>query len=882
MKPSKTAGFSSQQGLIHLILLIILIAGIAIGVYLVQNVTNFLPKASTGSVIFVDDNGNQITTTSSPTVKIKVAAPVWTANAGMQGFGFSGLTLAKEVYAQSKGSLVTISGRLNGIKKGAVVETCAGAKVTYKGNVFSFRVARGTAFCVKPSNVNNLSPVAVNAKANPKPASYEWQVAGINCALKSAKCSAAAKLADLHPDSKYNFNYVSTPQPANTGSTDGGGGNSGGGGGGGSGGGGGGSSGGGGGGGSGGGGGDTRPQIQPTQTPAPTQTSSPSATPVTTEKVVLAEDPNFTVNKQTLDFTTSPITYTFSDPTPGPKTLYVKFISSNGKEQNATPFPAQITLVTASVPAGNTATVNVLVLKYFPPDTNGQNLDLSITGFNKSLSEIRQLTSDYTNQAVQALTDATKYHGYQNSNAEPAIKYRILEDKEFLKPLPVSNNKIPWNNAYRPDYKKILNDLNICDYVDNKGVSQVWLWGYHTQTVEPVESDMSMGKASKTFWNFSTYGDVSNSEKTDDLPICNKTYVLYNYNFSRGLGEMLEDHGHHIEAVIGFVDSTLWDKFQRPHGLTNGTVNHCGWTHSPPNVTNAEQYNWKSEQVVKSDCEDWKPEGGGLTKDVSCHTWYGATCLDNSGVEFKIWWMQNIPGLNNGLSYQGRTLRNWWEFYADFDTALARGKSLTGPGSTTSTPSPTPITTPVPTPVPTPASPPVASPSAVPLASPVSTTPQVAKKVFITSTTYNGNLGGLSGADSICQNRASAANFTGTWKAWLSDQTTFVTNRINHNTGPLTLIDGTQVASDWNNLWRLSAPINMTELGTINSGTVWTNTDTTGYGKANSCSNWASSSSTFGIGSIGLYGWAANTDSTWTESNSTTCNELKSLYCFEQ
>jgi len=43
------------------------------------------------------------------------------------------------------------------------------------------------------------------------------------------------------------------------------------------------------------------------------------------------------------------------------------------------------------------------------------------------------------------------------------------------------------------------------------------------------------------------------------------------------------------------------------------------------------------------------------------------------------------------------------------------------------------------------------------------------KKVFVSSQTYVGNLGGVAGADSLCQGLATAAGLTGTFKAFLSD-----------------------------------------------------------------------------------------------------------------
>jgi cysteine-rich repeat protein len=44
----------------------------------------------------------------------------------------------------------------------------------------------------------------------------------------------------------------------------------------------------------------------------------------------------------------------------------------------------------------------------------------------------------------------------------------------------------------------------------------------------------------------------------------------------------------------------------------------------------------------------------------------------------------------------------------------------------------------------------------------------LSKKVFVSSQMYDGNLGGLAGADAKCQALADAANLTGTYMAWIS------------------------------------------------------------------------------------------------------------------
>ena len=43
------------------------------------------------------------------------------------------------------------------------------------------------------------------------------------------------------------------------------------------------------------------------------------------------------------------------------------------------------------------------------------------------------------------------------------------------------------------------------------------------------------------------------------------------------------------------------------------------------------------------------------------------------------YWMQAIPGVNNGLTYRGKKLRNWWTFVFDWDKARAEKWTLVMP-----------------------------------------------------------------------------------------------------------------------------------------------------------------------------------------------------------
>jgi hypothetical protein len=108
------------------------------------------------------------------------------------------------------------------------------------------------------------------------------------------------------------------------------------------------------------------PTITPTRTPtatrAPTATFTPTETPVpptatsapVTLNVVLAEDENFTVNVKSVPYTASPTvtTYTFSNTSAGAKTLYARFVTTSGSQQDYT---SSISLIAGATPTPTSA-----------------------------------------------------------------------------------------------------------------------------------------------------------------------------------------------------------------------------------------------------------------------------------------------------------------------------------------------------------------------------------------------------------------------------------------------------------------------------------------------------------------------------------------------
>jgi hypothetical protein len=172
--------------------------------------------------------------------------------------------------------------------------------------------------------------------------------------------------------------------------------------------------------------------------------------------------------------------------------------------------------------------------------------------------------------------------------------------------------------------------------------------------------------------------------------------------------------------------------------------------------------------------------------------------------------------------------------------------------------------------------------------------------VFVSSTLYNGNLGGLSGADSKCQDLAKAAGLTGTYKAWLSDTTTSASYRLTHAGVPYVLVDGTVVAQNWQQLISggdLLHAIDKTEsggappIGTFQCGgsspMVWTYTDPSGapLGGGLDCSDWTSNTVATGFSGeadSAMSPWWTQTCQSGPSGSASTCADTAALYCMQQ
>lgn len=174
------------------------------------------------------------------------------------------------------------------------------------------------------------------------------------------------------------------------------------------------------------------------------------------------------------------------------------------------------------------------------------------------------------------------------------------------------------------------------------------------------------------------------------------------------------------------------------------------------------------------------------------------------------------------------------------------------------------------------------------------TTPAGAKRVFLTSQEYEGDMtaptaapNGLRGADEICGLHASMAGLGGQWRAWLSDANTDAIDRI-PDVGPWYLPGQCDPLFDSKASITFAGPesaFNVDEDGQVihqAQASFWSGT--TRFGRSNGfhCDNWTSDSFIGLEGGRGSPYFDWDHQSYWTDFVTGPCNQAHSLLCLER
>jgi hypothetical protein len=221
------------------------------------------------------------------------------------------------------------------------------------------------------------------------------------------------------------------------------------------------------------------------------------------------------------------------------------------------------------------------------------------------------------------------------------------------------------------DYWKIVKEYGLIQKVMSGQIDEVWLFG------GPYfgfwESHM-VGKGA--IWCNSA--PLANSEH------CTRRFVIMGFNYQRGVGEMLHDIGHRMEAIMAHVYGSVrtldnayrairspvdpqqfaapkndFERFLLYDKIAPGRA-EVGLVHMPPNAE--KDYDWRNPRQVSSSCDDWLtfPDLPGTRRMVSCQDWESR---DASHGHIQ-WWLKHIPhapGGKNGIA------NNWWKYTIQVD-----------------------------------------------------------------------------------------------------------------------------------------------------------------------------------------------------------------------
>jgi hypothetical protein len=155
----------------------------------------------------------------------------------------------------------------------------------------------------------------------------------------------------------------------------------------------------------------------------------------------------------------------------------------------------------------------------------------------------------------------------------------------------------------------------------------------------------------------------------------------------------------------------------------------------------------------------------------------------------------------------------------------------------------------------------------------------ITNRAFVTSGQFDGNLGGRTGADGLCQTYADSASLGGTFRALLATSTETATQSFSGSRGWVRF-DGAPVADLVADLvaLKLDFPVLFDETGAIDGGKAWTGVTNIAAASTDSCLDWTSPMS-------GMMSKVGATDQIGLNAVSDTgmplCSSTHSLYCFE-
>jgi len=209
-----------------------------------------------------------------------------------------------------------------------------------------------------------------------------------------------------------------------------------------------------------------------------------------------------------------------------------------------------------------------------------------------------------------------------------------------------------WHQPDAIDYHALIREFGLARRINRREIDEVWI---HAMPYAGLWESTMAG----------TGAYECNSPPLAGVD-ARRIFVLMGFNYERGVGEMLEDHGHRTESILRRVygsweprETHAWNRFTLYEKVAPGRA-ACGNVHFAPNSTG--DYDWGNPTPVMSSADDWLdyPNLTGKKRLMACADWGGGDIR----LHHK-WWLTRLPKAP-GRGPDGR-LANWWKYVCDFN-----------------------------------------------------------------------------------------------------------------------------------------------------------------------------------------------------------------------
>jgi len=319
-------------------------------------------------------------------------------------------------------------------------------------------------------------------------------------------------------------------------------------------------------------------------------------------------------------------------------------------------------------PSNNPQIVKVLVLNFDPILENygGQKLS-EYRGWNNSedlnnqvIKFFQSVSDGYVNYTV---SEWIYIDGYIDKPSGSLTDDIYISQCLSTSPSDLCNDTI--------DYKKFIEDYQICEKANNEQIDELWVWG--APWMGMWGSNLT---GTDAFWY--------NSSPTLDTT-CSKQVPIMGLNYERGLAEAVESFGHRTESAMDHTfsrwyndyqydsvrkypgDINDWELFTMKEWDDGDFNSSCGLIHGAVNTQTFPGpgwwYIWDDTNYVNNNCDNFYnyPSLTGATKYINCTEW---GCSD---LGFKEWWFKHIP--NKDGIYEGKW-NNWWRYILNYKKAV--------------------------------------------------------------------------------------------------------------------------------------------------------------------------------------------------------------------